>query len=70
MKRYPYTYNPGLMDATDPTVIRGRAIARGSRVRVAREFNPPMFPGVFRMIQDKDGNVQSVFKFALRRETK
>jgi hypothetical protein len=54
-KRYPWTYAPGITDSCDPTVIRGHAIAAGTRVRIARELNPPMFPTrVFAMIQDAD----------------
>ena len=66
-KRFNYTYQPGLMDATDPNVIRGTAIAAGAKVRIAKEHNPPMLPKVFAIIEDKHGNLQSVWKKAVVR---
>ncbi len=64
---FPWVYCPGFLDRIDPTVIKGTAIMKGQRVRVAREFNPPQYPSIFRMIEDTHGNVQSVYKAALRR---
>lgn len=72
MKRYAYTYQPlvdtcmGALDVTDPNVIKGRAISTGAQVRIARELNPPMYPTkVFCMIEDRKGNVQSVYRRAV-----
>jgi hypothetical protein len=66
MKAFNYEYSPGILDRITPTVIRGKAIATSARVRIAREFNPPMYPTkVFCMIEDVNGNVQSVYKKAV-----
>jgi hypothetical protein len=59
---YPWTYAPGLADACDPTVIRGKAIAAGAKVRIARELFPPMLPRMFVIVQDRLGNVQSIYR--------
>jgi hypothetical protein len=67
-RKYPYSYHPGIMDLCDPTVIRGEAIEQYARVRIARKFFPSMYPKAFVMIQDEQGNVQSVWRAALRRE--
>ena len=66
-KRYLYTYLPGILDLTDPTVIRGQAIAKGARVRIARELSPRMkgWTRTFCTIQDIHGNVQNVFRKAV-----
>jgi hypothetical protein len=66
-KSFPWIYAPGLMDACDPTVIKGAPIARYARVRIAREAFPPQLPKVFVIIEDKAGNLQSVWKAALTR---
>jgi len=62
-----YTYNPGILDLTDPTVLRGNAITRGSRVTVSRKHRPYMLPSCFAVIEDAKGNRQVVFKRALRK---
>lgn len=70
-KRFGYVYRPGFHDRTDPTVIRGQAVAFGEHARIARELNPPMYPTkVFVMIQDKHGNVQSVYRQSLSKVPK
>lgn len=69
MKKFNRVYNPGILDLLDPTVIQGEIIPAGTHVRIAREFNPPMYPTrVFCMIQDATGNVASVYKWTI--ETK
>jgi hypothetical protein len=66
-KSFPWVYRPGLMDACDPNTIKGAPIAIGARVRIAREAFPPQLPKVFVIIEDKAGNLQSVWKAALTR---
>jgi hypothetical protein len=68
MKTFNWIYNPGIMDLCSPNVIIGQAIAAQSHVRIAREKFPLMLPTkriVF--IEDKQGNVQSVWRAALER---
>ena len=64
-KTFAWIYRPGLMDKCDPAVIRGRAIETGSRVRIAREHFPHMLPRAFVVIEDRAGNLQSVWRKAL-----
>ena len=59
----PYIYRPGLLDATDPKVIRGVPIQMGARVQVIHQGFDPL--GLFCWIQDDQGNQQSVYKRAL-----
>ena len=66
VKRFNYTYHPGTLDRFDPTIIKGERIKVGAKVRLAREFNPPMFATkVFCMVEDEAGNVQSVYRMAV-----
>lgn len=63
----PY-YHPGLMDLTDPNVIRGRPIRPGAFVRVTRggRGQPKVDPlGRIVWVEDDEGNEQSVWKKAL-----
>ncbi len=67
---FNYIYRPGIHDLTDPTVIKGQAIKVGAWVRKARELKPPMYPTkVFCVIEDLNGNVQSVYKAAVIKHT-
>jgi hypothetical protein len=66
--KFPYIYNPGFSDRTDPTIIRGVAIKPGSLVRVSRVLRPPMLPPCFAVIIDREGNIQSVWKKALEKK--
>ena len=74
MKReaFPWEYHPGVLDLCNPTIIIGKAIARGARVRIAYEHAPRMlgWTKTFACIQDEHGNVQNVFKRALQRPTR
>jgi hypothetical protein len=68
-----HTYHPGLMDLTSPTVIQGKPIEKGAEVRIMRggrnqEKLDPL--GKLVWIQDANGNVQSVWKAALKRGRK
>lgn len=71
MKRsFNWVYRPGISDIVDPLVRRGSPIAQGSRVRIAREEHPVSPRGwsrVFVVIQDQQGNLQTVWKRALTR---
>lgn len=63
---FRYHYLPGIADLAHPTAIKGQPIKSGAWVRLAREFNPPMYPTkVFCMIEDLNGNVMSVYKAAV-----
>ena len=67
-KKFPWSYHPGLAYLSDPTIIRGKRIATCARVRIARELFPPMLPTkVFVVIEDENGNAQSVYRRAIRR---
>ncbi len=59
----PYIYRPGLLDATDPKVIKGHAIKAGARVQVIHQGFDPM--DILCWIEDEAGNQQSVYKRAL-----
>jgi len=65
-QRKRYTYAPGTMDLFDPTVLKGTPIKRYSVVTVSRKLRPYMLPPCFVVIQDEQGNTQTVFKRALQ----
>lgn len=63
-----HTFQPGVMDIASPTVVRGSRIEPGSEVRIVRggrgqEKLDPL--GKLVWVQDKAGNVQSVWKAGL-----
>lgn len=60
-----YEYQPGLMDRTDPRVIRGRPIQPGAVVSILRDRVDPL--GKIVWIVDQAGNEQSVWRAALKR---
>jgi hypothetical protein len=59
-----YRYEPGLLDTYRPIVIRGRPIAAGAMVRIERDHVDPL--GRLVWVADEMGNIQSVFRRALR----
>lgn len=59
-----FRYMPGILDATDPKVIKGRAIRPGAMVTITRNRSA-MLPRMFVWIMDAEGNEQSVFRKAL-----
>lgn len=72
-KRYTfkYQYAPGALDIVQPTVIKGRPIARGARVRLlakrpAGGRTIASWGRTFAWIMDEHGNEQIVFKRALQ----
>lgn len=67
--RGTHVYRPGLMDLCDPTVLRGKPIAKGAEVRIVqggrgqKKVDPL---GKIVYVQDADGNLQSVWKAGLQ----
>jgi len=71
--RFPWIYRPGVLDLCEPLTHgcpRGRAIERNARVRgVTRYYGPNMrgWSHTFAVVEDADGNRQTVFRRALQR---
>lgn len=62
-----YIYSPGITDLINPTIVKGQAITPGSVVSVSRKMRAYMLPSVFACIVDDRGNVQNVWRKALRK---
>lgn len=60
---YSFVYDPTYWDLMSPLVIKGEAIKPGSLVRVVRPVGDPNRRFVY--IEDKAGNLQSVYTSSL-----
>ena len=58
-----YVYRPGVIDRFTPVMIKGKQIQPGSKVIVTERLGR-----AFAYIRDEQGNEQSVFQLALRKE--